>query len=511
MKIVCIDKNLDTRTELKNLVQSAFDVAADYLTQPQVNIYSIPTEELLVNSTPDILCFYAKDKVDSALLLCKELSTIYPDIPKAVFLSEELYELKNLNKFENYSCEIFSVTDKPVSIIYKLNILKRKFSATTTGALIQVIGAKGGVGTTSISAALAHAFSAYGKCAVLIDLSPTNALLHYLATEKFSSLEYTTLLKENTLPDQMALDNLLVTAKNGLTCLLPPIGSTDTRELWLRDTQRFEITLALIEILKKRFDIVIVDSSNSEGILNFAIQSRANINLFVTSTDPASIYNLNQRISNLFESSSESALKIIVNNINKSDFNKEDVLDFLWQNPNYSDVIFELPEIPFDKNGAKWIGSGNTFYTECSSKTQNALDLIAHSLLVQCKLVPDDLKADEIKSTVQKRKLSLIRNSTKPKLLEQPTFHLTELSENKKKNDEEVINVDFQNKGDNSDNNETLFEMPKMSKIRGNTGLEILLFISGAAIFAAVTLPQFWQNIFTDTQTSYSENITYSE
>ncbi|MDR2338472.1 MAG: AAA family ATPase [Deltaproteobacteria bacterium] len=534
MKIVCIDKNIDYRTELKILLQSAFDSALDSLSQPQVDIYSLPLEELLVNSTPDVLCFYAKDKIDATLLLYKELNSVYPDIPKAVFLNEDLYNLKNLNKFESYACETFSASDKAVTIVHKLFALSKKISVTTTGALINVLGAKGGVGVSTITASLAHAFSAYGKRAIIVDLSPTGSLLHYIGSDKSNSLEYTTLLKENTLPDHIALEHLLVTAPNGITGLLSPLGGTDVRELWLRDTQRFEITLALIETLKKRFDMVLIDSNNSEGILNFALQSRANINLLITSTDPASIHQLNQTLSNLFESPGEFEVKVLINNINKSDLNKEDVLDFLWANPNYHEEIFSYPEIPFDLKGTKWIGSGNTFYTECNSKTRSCLELIAYSLLVNCGLVheptedlaqsaktllkntllPSNKKISDttnnvLRITSQLRALPPVTAAQQSSPSENGTYFASLSEQGVGETDEESKKESVSNQRLETEEKPAanmLFSVPQnQTPAHGNITLEVLLFIAGAIVCGATMLPTFFENLKTEIKASYSE------
>ena len=222
MKVVCIDKDINNRTELKILVQSAFDCVADNLSYPQVNVFSIPLEELLVNSAPDILCFYAKEKIDDVLLLCKELESVHPGVPKIIFLSESLYNLQNLNRFEN-NCEVLSTEDKNITIVHKLCSMAKKAQQVTTGALINVLGVKGGVGASTIAASLAQAFSAYGKRAVVVDLSVTGSLLHYLGAEKCSSPEYTVLLRDNIFPDYTTFELLLVTAPCGVSVLLPPL------------------------------------------------------------------------------------------------------------------------------------------------------------------------------------------------------------------------------------------------------------------------------------------------
>ena len=388
MKVVCIDKDINIRTELKILVQSAFDCIADNLSYPQVNIFSTPVEELLVNSAPDVLCFYAKDKIDDVLLLCKELESVHPAVPKVIFLHETLYNLKNLNRIEN-NYEVLSAEEKNITVVHKLCSIAKKSQQVVTGALINVLGAKGGVGASTLVASLAHAFSAYGKRAVIVDLSATSSLLHYLGAEKCNSPEYTILLKDDVFPDYAIFELILTTTPCGVSVLLPPFGGTDVRELWLRDTKRFEISLSLIETLRKRFDVVIIDNSRSEGILPFALQSRANMNLLVSSSEPASIYHLNQKLSVLLEGPGNFKTGIVINNVSRPELGKRDILDFLYVNSHFNEDFFDYPDVPYDTGGKRWIGSGNTFYSECGAKARGALDTVAYLLLERCGLVSE--------------------------------------------------------------------------------------------------------------------------
>src|SRR5690606_22564367 len=115
-------------------------------------------------------------------------------------------------------------------------------------------GVKGGVGTTSIVSGLAHAAEANNLSSIVFDLSASSALLHYVSAPKWHSADYSTLLTEKLIPDRTLVDKLTTTAPNGMKLLLPPSGGGEIREMLLRDPNRFEISLAIVDILRASYD-----------------------------------------------------------------------------------------------------------------------------------------------------------------------------------------------------------------------------------------------------------------
>ena len=392
MRIACVDQDPRTRRNLKSFVDELFESCRDAVGHIVIaDTYGTSKEELLVNSAPDLAIFKPlEDQIDETLFVMRDVNSALPAVPLIVFLESNLYNYRNLKRFDSYAVEIFSTKDNPLQIIHKLANFKTKAVSSPAGQLIPIIGTKGGIGSTSITAALAHASQSLGKTAVVVDLSPLASLLHYLATPRWSSSEYAALLTENRHPDSNTIEHLLTTAPNRITALLPPAGSVDIRDYWLRDSNRFELTLAIIEELQQRYDLVLVDTANVEGILPYALISRSNTTLIVSSNDPAAVHLLNSRLTQIAEIPGAFSVKLLFNMLLRQGLSREDIIDFLYVNTHFQESMCSLPHLSFDPRGSRWMGTTNTFYTESSTKTQLLLERILVALCGYQSTVTED-------------------------------------------------------------------------------------------------------------------------
>jgi hypothetical protein len=195
-----------------------------------------------------------------------------------------------------------------------------------------------------------------------------------MATQRWQSPDYAAFLLDKIAPDMSMSERCLTVAPNGINLLLPPAGGNEIRELWLRDKSTFEITLTLIEILREKFDYIIVDTAATEGVLNFALNSQAHVRLLITSNEPASVHLLNLRLSELINIPGDSATQILINQLSERGLTKNDICDFLQMNGDFNNHMAIIQPLPFDTSGKHWMGTGNSFYTESSREVQDQLE-----------------------------------------------------------------------------------------------------------------------------------------
>ncbi len=382
MKIACVDKTAADRVKLQRRFDDAYEQCRNAIGHVTLALtYPASKDEVLINAAPDAIAIGPGFPLEEAYTTCRDIKHAFPHVPVFLFLSRDVYSLRALKRFEKVANEIFAEDETAVRIVHKLSTLDTHHAAKN-GKLIVVSGAKGGVGVTSLVAGLAHAAEALGKQAIVMDLSPMSAMAQYMAADRWHSPDYSSLLVDMFNPDQAAAERVVTCAPNGVHLVVPPSGGTDVREMWLRDPKRFEITLSIIEILKDLYDIVIVDTARAEGVLNFALNSRANARLLVTSNDPASVHLLSSVLSSIAEIPGEGQIQILINSLHERGLKKEDVLDFLSINEHFKDTMAMLEPIPFDHQGRSWIGTGNTFYTECTSSVQQLLEETLQTLML---------------------------------------------------------------------------------------------------------------------------------
>jgi len=382
MRIVCVDKSAAARLKLRQVLEIAYESGRSTVGHlPLAQIELMSKEELSVNKAPDVVVIGPEFVPDEAYSLCLEIKNEQKDTPILLVLQSEHYSLRTLRRFERVTTDVFVLGESDTRLLHMLCRLEQQQLKAAEGKLIAVCGVKGGVGATSIVGGLAHAAQAMGKSAVILDLSTNAALLHYMGTPRWQSSEFATCLLEGIAPDRNLIESCIAVSPNGLNLFLPPAGSTEVRELWLRDPNRLNYTLGIVEMLREQFDVIFVDVANTEGVLPFAMLARADTRLLVTSNDPASIHLLSRKIGELSQVPGDGELRILVSMLTERGLTKDDVVDFLLINRNFNQEMSQLRPIPFDAQGKNWIGTGNTFYTESKKPTQTALEhCLAHLL-----------------------------------------------------------------------------------------------------------------------------------
>ena len=153
------------------------------------------------------------------------------------------------------------------------------------GMIIAVFGAKGGIGKSTIAVNLGVALSSelahsvvvvdgdnnFGDCAALLDLKPTRNILELV--QDLDGLE------RNAITDYLTLH------ESGLWVLPAPRDPLHWRAV---APERFR---KVVGTLARRFDVVLIDTAGALGELALAALEEANMVLWVTSSDFASINN----------------------------------------------------------------------------------------------------------------------------------------------------------------------------------------------------------------------------
>ena len=460
MKIACIDRTAALRLTLLERIEAAIESARSSFGHLALGT-AVPTTltELAFSDPPALIVLGNGFSLDQLITHARELARSFSKVTRVAILDDSTLSLETLYQLDRLLHSYVANSDPECRLVHLLYQHLAAHSPTPRGEIIALCGAKGGVGTTSLVAGLAQALGAHGRRTLVIDLSPQSALLQYSLISRWRSDALTTILKQLELPRLDQLDSLTVNARNGVTFLLAPAGGNDVRQLWLNSADHLELSLRLIDLLRDRFDYIVVDIGTTEGLFPFSLASRAELIALVSSTEPAAMHLSHRALTQLLSLPTAARFRVLINHTSRFGLNGSDLRASLLRHEGYSDELFEFPPIPFSPAGQLWMGTGNTLYTEGSRQLRHAIDSIARTIA-----------AIELprEATVHRSRFLLKRTprSSPPALL----YDLPRLAHE-------------------SDTGGPISELSRVNGTRGSLQLEVALTLAAAVLSAAVFLP----------------------
>ncbi len=466
MKIACIDRTASLRLTLLDRVEQAIESARTTFGHLSLGT-AVPAtlDDLSFGDSPEIAILGSGFSIDEVVQQNRALSRKHPRTARIAILDAESLSLEVLHRLEPPLQDYITTADPLCRLVHILYQQLLRSAPRAPGKLLTLTGAKGGVGVTSMTAALAHAFAAIGKTALIVDLSAHGALLQYSLLAHWRSQELAVLLKQRQLPRLEELDQFTITAPNGTRLLLTPGGGHDIRQLWLNSAEHLDIGLRLIELLVERYDIVLVDVGTVEGLLPFSLALRADYVVLTTSTEPAAVHLSHRALAQLHALPTAASFRLLINRVSRFGLLPSDLRASLGRHEAYSEELFAFPPVPYSAGGQYWMGTGNTLYTEGSKRLRETLDEIASSFWPM-----------NIANRHSTLRLAFRRQpppvSPPPKLL----FELPQLAHE-------------------SDTGGPISELSRVNGMRGSLQLEIILAAAAALIIMALALPTFLSSV----------------
>ncbi len=518
MKVGCVDKSAADRLSLQARIEQSYEQCRASLGLLRVGecIPLTKEETLTTSSTPfsatylreidlDVVAIGPNLPFEELFSYCRDLRSKYPQLPVMLFISDENYSVDLLRRLERFEVEIFAVNDPSARVVHYLVSLSEVPKSVGRGKLVVVSGVKGGVGVSSIVSGLGHAAQALGQSVVIVDLSVNHSLGVFLGLDRLRSSDLATALVENLPITDELLEMCVVSAANGLDLLLPPAGGSETRELWLRSVERFELSLEVFERLQDRYSVVLVDTAGVDGLLPYALNVRADTRLLVAANDPASVCLLYKSFDEISAYPGAGETAILVNMLAERSLTFADVCEACKiRSPKHSDSIL-AQAVRFDSAARFWMGTGNSFYTEGGRQLQLQLQQIVTRLINNA---ADSISIETICSNTDWL-TKLRKQASRIKTIAAATFDRgLAIAPPRLALPESVAASDTDSGGrlDPLLPREILVPEPSLSEAdllegyvppqlavnqRGSTSLELLVAISGIVLTAAISLPIF--------------------
>lgn len=377
LKIIVVDDVAEARNKLLDRLQQLLELnSGDLDLLPRIDLKPLSRQELKFHEPPDI-CIVGAGIVSSNLTDIGAIRRTFPESALLASLSAETSCFSILEQLARLGIDDTMFPDISAGdFLRKVVLLSRKAKRCKPGKLVVVDSGKGGLGVTTLSAALADALVTQGKRVALIDLDfETQDLSRFLQARPFIN-ENLQLLFDRQRPVtqefvEQAMTRVWQHGKGQLLCISPIEESED---LYSGAASYSRTLISILEVLDSSVDCVIADVGSARGALLRTLYRVADKVLFVMSNDPAALYASTDKLAHLRGLiSTDSEIVLTLNNASAHGLAHSTLIEEFSRILNFSSASWSGPLIPYCAGGRRWPGSGSSLYSQAKPAVRSAL------------------------------------------------------------------------------------------------------------------------------------------
>lgn len=280
--------------------------------------------------------------------------------------------------------KVFPDSASPLDFLQELVAINTEFrreGRTREGKVIAITHAKGGVGATSLAAAIAEVCSVFHKRTMLWDLDvETRDLSRALTVSGVEAKVVSAWVTREREISRDSLKDALIPISSEVSVLMPPDKMNAALDL-VCSMDGVEIAQRVIELSRVLFDVVVVDTAGRLGPAAGAILRMADQVVVVLDDTVLGLTAVDLFLS-FVKNLAGSTDKIVfaVNPYSGGLSGVSELASALEPAHHLGDMPWRLPTIPNDPKAAHWPGSGRTLYSMGQKSTGAALERICHEL-----------------------------------------------------------------------------------------------------------------------------------
>ncbi|MBN8549318.1 MAG: AAA family ATPase [Deltaproteobacteria bacterium] len=388
LKIVVVDDSAEGRNQLVDRLQRLLELTKSELEiLPRIDFKPLSLQELKFHDPADV-CVIGPGIVRGTLPEVGTVRRLLPETALMAALSVETSGFSTLEQLARLGIDDTLLPETlPAEFLRKIVLLARRAKRSKPGKLILVDSGKGGLGGTSLCAAMAEAMALQGKRVVVFDFDcQTQDLSRFLQARPFVNENLHLLLEQQRPVTQEFVEQCMVRlwdqGKGSLSCIAP-IEEND--ELFSATSGYSRGLLSILEVLDASCDCVFVDIAGARSAILRTFYRVADKVVYIVGNDPASLYASVDRIAQVRTLlSAEAEIVLTLNNPSARGLSRSFLVEELDRALGLTPENWSATPIPYSSAGQRWPGSGSTLYSLGSSSLRCAID----SLLGRLALIP---------------------------------------------------------------------------------------------------------------------------
>jgi Mrp family chromosome partitioning ATPase len=382
LKLVVVDRSAESRHrivgEINRLLSSNLP---DLAFVPRINVTPLSPHEVGFHGAPDI-CVVGEEIGAGCTNELGDIRRALPETPILVRLAERAPNVAVVEQLARLGADdIVGGEITPAEFLAKVILVVRKRGRGRHGRLIVVDGGKGGVGVTTVAAALGDAFVAAGRRVALWDFDvESQDLSRFLQVRPYVNENLQALFDQQrpVTEDFVSQCAVPVWADSELRCITP-IAETDN--LYAAHAAYSRILVSLLEVFDGLFDCLVVDVGSARGAMLKVLYQAADTVVFVVTPDPAGLFSGAERLRRAKAALSPAGEVVVLENslglggLSRGFFRTE-----FARAAGLDDGAWCAEAVPLSVSAGRWAGSGETFYTLGGKGVARAFDGVARRL-----------------------------------------------------------------------------------------------------------------------------------
>lgn len=335
-------------------------------------------------SEADVVIFGAHIS-DQAVSLARQARMEAPWIQIVMFVSDREYGGGAFRSAHSVGVrKVFPESAGALDLLQELVAIHadfRKEGRTYEGRIVLVLHAKGGVGATSVAAALGEVCSSRARRTMLWDLDvETKDLSRALAASGPESKIVSGWVNGSRDINRETFRDALIPLAGDVSILTPPDRFAESMDL-VCHADGMEIAHRIIELAKVLFDVIIVDSAGRMGPALGGILRSADIVLMVTDDSELGLTAVDLLLTSVKPLiGGTDRLRILVNPSTDKSVDMRQISAELNAVHNLGEEAWGLPVLPREPRASAWPGTGSTLYSTGNRDLRSAFVEIANGL-----------------------------------------------------------------------------------------------------------------------------------
>jgi MinD-like ATPase involved in chromosome partitioning or flagellar assembly len=269
----------------------------------------------------------------------------------------------------------------------------RKEGRTFEGRVVVVVHGKGGVGATSVAAAIGEVCSANERRTLLWDLDvETKDLSRCLAAAGPEAKIVSGWVNGSRDITRETFRDALIPIASDVSVLTAPDRFAESMDL-VCHADGMEISQRIVELAKVLFDVVIIDTAGRMGPAVGGIVRNADIVLMVSDESELGLTAMDLLLTSIKPLiGGTDRIRFLIRASSEGSIDLKQISEDLDSMHELSPSCWSLPALPFDPKLSSWPGSGNTLYSAGNKELNRLFKEIAGQLGL---LDSDSLESDE--------------------------------------------------------------------------------------------------------------------